>query len=161
MESMDVVKINMPEGCNLILGYSHFIKTVEDLEEIIKTANSSSKYAIIFSEASGERLIRHEGNDEELVKVGIENLKRVACGHTFLIMLRNTFPISILNSIKNCMEVGGIFASTANPLSVIVYRTEQGGSILGVVDGYSPLGVENDQDKEKRRDLLRKIGYKR
>ncbi len=161
MDKIEDISMKVPEGCNIILGYSHFIKTVEDLEEIIKVSNGAAQYGIAFSEASGERLIRHEGNDIELVNTAIENLKLLSCGHTFMIILRNVYPISILNAIKSCMEVGGIFASTANPLNVIVYRSERGGSILGVVDGYSPLGVENNDDKKKRRDLLRNIGYKR
>lgn len=161
MENIEDVHMEFPEGCNLILGYSHFIKTIEDLEEIIRTSNTSAKYGIAFSEASGERLIRHEGNDRELVDMAIDNLKKLGCGHTFMILLRNVYPISVLNAIKSCMEVGNIFASTANPLNVIVYRSERGGSILGVVDGFSPLGVETDEDKKKRRDLLRNIGYKK
>ncbi|MHB1439722.1 MAG: adenosine-specific kinase [Cuniculiplasma sp.] len=161
MSDLEEIKLEIPEGCNMIIGYSHFIKTVEDLEEIIRTVTPGSFYSIAFSEASGERLIRHEGNDEILRKIAINNLRKLSCGHTFIILLKNAFPIAILNAIKNCQEVGNIFAATANPISAIVYRGENGGSVLGVIDGYSPLGVETDSDREKRRDLLRKIGYKR
>lgn len=161
MEGLEEVKMQNPEGCNLILGYSHFIKTVEDLEEIIKTYIPNSKYSITFSEASGERLVRYESNDPELEMAGINNILNLKCGHTFLILIRNAFPIAVLNAIKNCQEVGTVFAATANPISVIVFRGGNGGSILGVIDGFSPLGVETEDDKRKRREFLRKIGYKR
>ncbi len=161
MGNLETVKIDFPEDSNVILGYSHFIKTVEDLEEIIKTSRPDAIYAIVFSEASGERLIRYEGNDEGLIKIGIDNIRKLGCGHTFLIILKNVFPISILNQIKACQEVGRIFAATANPLYAVIYREAERAGILGVIDGYSPVGVETEQDKEKRRALIRKIGYKK
>jgi adenosine/AMP kinase len=161
MEKIQEIPLTFPDGCNIILGYSHFIKTVEDLDEIIKTIIPNSKYSLSFSEASGERLIRYEGNDSELMSIGIENLRQISCGHTFLIILRDAYPISVLNAIKGCQEVGGIFASTANPVTVIIYRGANGGSILGVIDGFSPLEVEGDDDKLKRKELLRRIGYKK
>ncbi len=159
---MDIEEINIeiPENSNIILGYSHFIKTVEDLNEIIKTTIPDSRYAVVFSEASGERLIRYEGNDKSLIDSGIENIKKISSGHTFIILLKNAYPINVLNAIKMCQEVGNIFAATANPLKVIVAKTENGNAILGVSDGFSPLGVETEKDKEKRRKLLRDIGYK-
>ena len=160
MEGIDTVKIEFPEGTNVILGYSHFIKTVEDIVEIILTSRPDAIYAVAFSEASGDRLIRYEGNDKELIDKSIENIKNIGAGHTFLIILKNVFPIAILNQIKQCQEVGRIFASTANPLEVLVYRKDERAGILGVIDGFGPIGVEGEQDKEKRRDLLRKIGYK-
>lgn len=160
MISMDIVEIDMPKDSNVILGYSHFIKTVEDLNEIIKTHIPQAKYAIAFSEASGERLVRHEGNDQELLETAVDTIKRLSAGHTFVIYLRNAFPISILNQIKNCQEVGRIYAATANPLSVVVAKSERGNGIAGVIDGYSPLGVEEEEHKVKRRQFLRDIGYK-
>ncbi|MGP6239576.1 adenosine-specific kinase [Cuniculiplasma sp. SKW4] len=160
MEHIESVKIDFPDGCNVILGYSHFIKTVEDLVEIVRTSRPDAIYAVAFSEASGERLIRYEGNDKDLINYAISNIKNIGAGHTFLIILKNVFPIAILNQIKQCQEVGRIFAATANPLEVIVIRKEDRAGILGVIDGFSPLGIENDQDKEKRKELLRRIGYK-
>ncbi|EQB69903.1 adenosine-specific kinase [Cuniculiplasma divulgatum] len=161
MENIDVVDLENPKGCNLILGYSHFIKTVEDLEEIIKTYIPKASYSITFSEASGDRLVRFESNDPELEETGIKNILNLKCGHTFLILIRDAFPITVLNAIKNCQEVGSVFAATANPISAIVFRGKNGGAILGVIDGFSPLGVETEEDKRKRREFLRNIGYKR
>ncbi|MEM0132458.1 MULTISPECIES: adenosine-specific kinase [Acidiplasma] len=157
---MDEIDIDIPENTNIILGYSHFIKTVEDLNEIIKTTVPQSSYAIVFSEASGERLIRYEGNDEFLINLGIENIRKISAGHTFLIYLKNAYPINVLNAIKLCQEVGTIYAATANPLKVIIARTDNGNAVLGVSDGYSPLGVEDEAAKKKRHKLLRDIGYK-
>ncbi len=157
---IDEINVEIPEDCNVILGYSHFIKTVEDLNEIIKTAMPECKYSIVFSEASGERLIRFEGNDNELIDAGIKNIKNISAGHTFIILLKDAYPINVLNAIKMCQEVGNIFAATANPLKVIIAKTENGNAILGVSDGFSPLGVENEENKEKRRKFLRDIGYK-
>ncbi len=157
MEEIDMI---MPENSNIILGYSHFIKTVEDLTEIIKTSIPECKYAVIFSEASGERLIRYDGNDEELINSGIENIRKLSAGHTFLIFLRRAYPINVLNAIKMCQEVGSIYAATANPLKVILAHTDNGNAVLGVCDGYSPVGIENQDDRKKRYKLLRDIGYK-
>ncbi len=161
MSQVEEVKLDFPDGCNVILGYSHFIKTVEDLTEIIATTRPDASFAIAFSEASGERLIRWDGNNKKLIDIAVENVKRIGAGHTFLIILENVFPISIMNQIKNCQEVGRIFAATSNPLYVLVYRNMQGGGVMGVVDGYSPLGVENEVDIDKRKSLLRRIGYKK
>ncbi len=161
MSQIEEVKLDFPEGCNVILGYSHFIKTVEDLTEIIATSRPDASYAIAFSEASGDRLVRWDGNNKKLIDIATENIKRIGAGHTFLIILENVFPISILNQIKNCQEVGRIFAATSNPLYVLVYRNKQGGGVVGVVDGYSPLGIESEADIEKRISLLRRIGYKK
>lgn len=160
MVATEIVDIELPQGSNVILGYSHFIKTVEDLNEIIATHLPQAKYAIAFSEASGERLVRWESNDDELKDKAIDAISMLSAGHTFLIFLRNAFPISILNQIKNCQEVGRIFAATANPLSVVIARSERGNGVLGVIDGSSPVGVENEENKNKRRRFLRDIGYK-
>lgn len=160
MVSVEIVEIDMPKDSNIILGYSHFIKTVEDLNEIIHVYAPQATYAIAFSEASGDRLIRFEGNDQELLETAVDGIKRLSAGHTFIIYLRNAFPISILNQIKNCQEVGRIFAATANPLSVVIAKSERGNGILGVIDGYSPVGVEEEGNKSKRRKFLRDIGYK-
>ncbi len=156
----ETIDIDIPENANVIVGYSHFIKTVEDLNEIIRTSMPSCRYSIAFSEASGDRLIRYEGNDNELVSAGIEVIKKISAGHTFVIYLRDAYPINVLNAVKQCQEVGTIFAATANPLSIIVYRGKNGNGILGVIDGYSPIGVENESDRARRKEFLRKIGYK-
>ncbi len=159
---MDIVTVDMviPLEANIIVGYSHFIKTVEDLNEIIHTTVPGARYSIAFSEASGRKLVRFEGNDDELIKAGIDNIKNLSSGHTFIVLLRNAFPINVLNQIKQCQEVGRIFAATANPLKVIVARTDSGNGILGVIDGESPVGVESEADKKERREFLRTIGYK-
>lgn len=160
MVSTEIVDIELPKDSNVILGYSHFIKTVEDLNEIIATHAPQAKYAIAFSEASGERLVRWEANDDELRDKAIGAILELSAGHTFLIFLRDAFPISILNQIKNCQEVGRIFAATANPLSVALVKSDRGNGVIGVIDGSSPLGTENEENKNRRRRFLRDIGYK-
>lgn len=155
-----VVKINIPEGCNIILGQTHFIKTAEDLYEIIATTVPQARFGIAFTEASGPCLIRTEGNDNELISACVRNLQEIGAGHIFCILLKNAFPINILNPIKNCPEVCRIYCATANPLQVIVASTEQGNGILGVIDGFPPKGIETEEDKKNRRGFLRKIGYK-
>jgi adenosine/AMP kinase len=154
------VRINMPEGGNIIIGQTHFIKTAEDLYEIITTTASNARFGIAFTEASGPCLIRTEGNDSELVRICVENLKTMGAGHVFCILLREAFPIQVLNAVKACQEVCTVYCATANPLEVIVAESEQGRGILGVIDGFPPRGVETDDDKAKRKDFLRKIGYK-
>lgn len=155
------VKLEFPEGINVILGYSHFIKTVEDIYEIITTAVPGAVFGLAFSEASGDRLIRFEGTDDELTKIAVDNLKRLASGHTFMVLLKNFYPINILNALKHCQEVGGIFAATANPTEVILAKGENGNGVLGVIDGFSPLGVEDENDRNTRRKFLRTINYKK
>jgi adenosine/AMP kinase len=159
---MDIksVKIDFPEGCNIIIGQTHFIKTAEDLYEIIATTVPQTKFGIAFTEASGPCLIRKEGNDPELIDICVRNLKEIGAGHVFFITLRDAFPINILNPIKNCPEVCGIYCATANPVEVVVAETVQGRGIMGVIDGYSPKGVEDDSQVSERRNFLRKIGYK-
>jgi adenosine/AMP kinase len=156
----EVIRIDIPEGCNIILGQTHFIKTAEDLYEIIATTVPHARFGIAFSEASGQCLIRTEGNDNELISMCIKNIEAIGAGHIFCILLKNAFPINVLNQIKNCPEVCRIFCATANPLEVIVVKTQQGKGVIGVVDGFSPKGVEQSDDKAQRREFLRKIGYK-
>jgi hypothetical protein len=155
------VPLSFPEGCNIILGQSHFIKTAEDLYETLVTGCPHAKFGIAFCEASGPCLIRVEGNDPELKKCAAENAISLGAGHTFVILLRDAFPINILNAVKGCQEVCQIFCATANPLEVIVAETGQGRGVLGVVDGFAPKGVETQADARTRTDFLRKIGYKR
>jgi hypothetical protein len=157
---LKVVKMEIPEGCNIILGQTHFIKTTEDLYEIIATTIPQAKFGIAFTEASGPCLIRTEGNDSELINVCIKNVQTLAAGHVFCIILKNAFPINVLTQIKNCPEVCRIFCATANPLEVVAAETNQGKGILGVIDGFPPKGVEGAEDKAHRKDFLRKIGYK-
>ncbi len=159
---MDVntIPISIPDGCNLILGQSHFIKTAEDLYEILATTVPHARFGIAFNEASGPCLIRTEGNDAALVDSCVDVLKRIGAGHVFCIFLRNAFPVAVLPAIKNCPEVCRIFCATANPLEVMVGSTAQGKGILGVIDGFSPRGVETPADRAARKEFLRKIGYK-
>lgn len=154
------VKINIPDDCNIILGQTHFIKTAEDLYEIIATTAPQAKFGIAFTEASGPCLIRTEGNDDELIDTCVKNLQKIGAGHVFCILLKNAFPINVLNPIKNCPEVCRIYCATANPLEVVVASTEQGNGIIGVIDGFPPKGVEGEEDKKNRKEFLRKIGYK-
>lgn len=156
-----VEKLTIPEGANLILGQSHFIKTVEDLYEILVGTVPGSKFGLAFSESSGECLIRVEGNDPELMAAATENAQKLAAGHTFNILLRNAFPINILNAVKLCPEVCRIFCATANPVEVILAQTDQGRGILGVVDGLSPKGVEGEDGRTWRHGILRQFGYKK
>jgi len=158
---LKVVKLLLPEGANLILGQSHFIKTVEDLYEILVGAVPGIKFGLAFCESSGDCLIRVEGNDPELMAAATENAQNLAAGHTFNILLRDAFPINVLNAIKMCQEVCRIFCATANPVEVILAQTEQGRGILGVVDGLSPKGVEDDAGRAWRQEILRKFGYKK
>lgn len=155
------VRIEYPNDCNIIIGQAHFIKTVEDLYEIIATTVPQARFGIAFNEASGPCLIRNEGNDDELVECCTTVLKAIGAGHIFCILLRDAYPINILNQIKNCPEVCHIYCATANPLQVLVASNLQGWGIIGVIDGFPPNGVEKDKDRQERHDLLRRIGYKR
>jgi len=155
-----VVKIENPEELNVILGQSHFIKTIEDIHEALITSCPGIKFGLAFNEASGPCLVRYSGNDDELVKLAVKNAKNVGAGHFFIIFLKDAFPINVLNKIKMVPEVVRIFAASANPMEVVVYETEQGRAVLGVVDGFSPKGVEGKEDIKKRKELLRKFGYK-
>jgi adenosine/AMP kinase len=155
------VRIDIPEGCNIILGQTHFIKTAEDLYEIMAGSVPGAKFGIAFTEASGPCLIRTEGNDDGLVRLSVTALEALGAGHVFCIYLKNAFPINVLNQIKNCPEVCRVFCATANPLEVVVAAMPQGKGILGVIDGLSPKGVEGADDRQQRRDMLRRFGYKR
>ena len=158
---LKAVRLEIPEGGNIILGQTHFIKTVEDLYEAIVTTVPGMKFGIAFNEASGACLTRVEGNDEELQRVAVENATALGAGHIFVILVKEGYPINILNRIKDVPEVCNILCATANPVEVVVAQTEQGRGILGVVDGFSPKGVEGEADVAWRKNLLRKIGYKR
>jgi adenosine/AMP kinase len=155
------IKLEIPEGSNLILGQTHFIKTVEDIYEIMAGSVPGAKFGLAFCESSGECLIRFDGNDDELKKSAVENAQKIGAGHTFLLLIQNAFPINVLNSIKMCQEVCTIFCATANPVEVIIAETEQGRGILGIIDGSSPKGVEGEEGVAWRKDILRKLGYKR
>jgi hypothetical protein len=158
---LKTVRLIIPEGANIILGQSHFIKTVEDLYEIIVGIVPGAKFGLAFSESSGECLIRSEGNDPQLTAAATRNASLMAAGHTFNILLQDAFPINILNAIKMCPEVCRIFCATANPVEVILAQTEQGRGILGVVDGESPRGMEDEAGRAWRHEILRKFGYKK
>lgn len=154
------IGVQVPDGCNIILGQTHFIKTAEDLYEIMITAVPQAKFGIAFTEASGPCLIRAEGNDDDLIDACVKTLRDVGAGHVFCIIMKNAFPINVLSSIKNCQEVCGIYCATANPVEILVASTGQGNGIIGVVDGFPPKGIETAEDKMHRKDFLRKIGYK-
>ncbi len=157
---LSAVKIEKPAEINFILAHSHFIKTVEDVYETLIEAVSGIKFGLAFCEASGPKKIRFEGNDEEMIRLSVNNAKKVAAGHSLFIFLKNAYPINVLNRLKNISEITRIFCATANPVEVIVAQTKQGRAILGVVDGGSPLDVENEKDKKERKEFLKKIGYK-
>ncbi|MER3493101.1 MAG: hypothetical protein C4323_12660 [Mastigocladus sp. ERB_26_2] len=159
MELKSVV-MEIPEGSNIIIGQTHFIKTVEDLYEIMVGTSPQAKFGIAFCEASGVCLIRVAGNDRNLEEVATKNAQNIAAGHSFIILLKEAYPINFLNAIKQCPEVCNIYCATANPVQVIVAETEQGRGIMGVVDGFSPKGVESAEDVKARKELLRKFGYK-
>jgi adenosine/AMP kinase len=157
---LEVVAFEKPEDVNVIFGMSHFIKTVEDLHEAMVTAAPGITFGVAFCEASGERLIRRSGNDEELVGLAVANLGKVGAGHTFLIAMRNGFPINVMHAVRAVPEVCSIFCATANEVQVIVAETERGRGVMGVIDGEPPLGVEDDAGVAWRTGFLRKIGYK-
>jgi len=157
---LKTVKIEKPSEINFILGQSHFIKTVEDLHEAAVASAPGIKFGVAFCEASGDCLIRFSGNDEEMVELAKSNAAAIGAGHSFIIFLREAFPIHILNAVKAVPEVCGIFCATANPVEVIVAVSKQGRGILGVIDGEKPKGTEDEKGKAWRHDILRKFGYK-
>jgi adenosine/AMP kinase len=157
---LKTVNLEIPVGSNLILGQTHFIKTVEDLYEIMVGISSQVKFGIAFCEASAACLIRITGNDESLQAVATKNAKSISAGDIFIIVIKDAYPINFLNAIKQCPEVCNIYCATANPVQVILAETEQGRGILGVIDGFSPKGVEGNEDIKTRQELLRYIGYK-
>lgn len=155
-----IIKLQKPDDVNLILGQAHFIKTVEDLHEIIAGSGTGARFGLAFSEASGPCLVRVSGNDSELIEMTKNNALALSAGHSFIIFLRNAYPINILKDVKNVPEVCRIFCATSNPVEVIVAESEQGSGILGVIDGSGPRGVETDKDISERKQLLRDFGYK-
>ncbi len=159
--NLEAVALEIPAECNLVAGQSHFIKTVEDLAEIVVTTVPGAHFGLAFCEASGPCLIRTEGDTPALVEAAVANARRVGAGHTFYLLLKGAYPINLLNAVKQCPEVAHVFCATANPVQLLVAATEQGRGVIGVVDGASPRGVEDDAAREQRRSFLRKIGYKR
>jgi adenosine/AMP kinase len=159
---MDIksVKLTVPEDSNIIVGQTHFIKTVEDIYEIMAGSVPGVEFGLAFCEASGPCLIRTEGNSRELIDVAVKNAQAVSAGHVFFLVMRKAFPINVLNAIKACQEVCSIFCATANPVEVIVAEGPLGSGILGVIDGSSPKGVETAEDREDRKKMLRKFSYK-
>ncbi|MDD2227863.1 MAG: adenosine-specific kinase [Candidatus Cloacimonetes bacterium] len=153
--------LSFPSDCNVILGQSHFIKTVEDIYEVMVTSVPGVKFGLAFCEASGPCLVRKDGTDSELIELAVENMLRLGAGHSFLVIMRNAFPINVLPGIKDCREVCNIFCATANPVEVILAESEQGRGILGVIDGSSPKDIELDTAISHRKRFLRDIGYKR
>lgn len=158
---LKLVEIKNPEALNIVIGQSHFIKTVEDLYEALVQSSPNLKFGIAFCEASGKTLIRHDGNDQELRDLAISNAEFIGAGHCFVIVVKDGFPINFLNAVKSVPEVCRIFCATANPLQVIVAQSEQGRGIMGVIDGNSPKGIEVESDIAWRNDFLKQIGYKR
>ncbi len=157
---LKTVKIETPKDCNVVVGMSHFIKTVEDLYEALVNSVPNIRFGIGFCESSGPCLVRCEGNDEELKKLASQKALELGCGHYFIIFMKNAYPINVLQRIKQVPEVCSIYAATANPLEIIVAETEQGRGILGVIDGMKSKGIETDKDIKARKEFLRKIGYK-
>ncbi|MEW5761390.1 MAG: adenosine-specific kinase [Candidatus Thermoplasmatota archaeon] len=157
---LKTLRIEKPEGINIIIGQSHFIKTVEDLYEAIVNSVPTSKFGLSFCESSGPCLIRSEGNDDELKKLAEKNAFSLSCGHSFIIFMKNCYPINVLNAIKNVPEVCNIYCATANDVDVVIAETKDGRGILGVIDGFKSKGIEENKDKEERKKFLRNIGYK-
>jgi len=156
-----VVDLSPPEGAQLIIGQAHFIKTVEDLYETLATSSPSAKFGVAFCESSGPALVRFDGNDEELTKTASEMAMRLSAGHSFIILLRGIFPVNVLNRVKGVEEVTTVYCATGNSVRVLVADTGEGRAVLGVADGIRPKGLETEEDKLKRKEFLRSIGYKR
>ncbi|HTM89831.1 MAG TPA: adenosine-specific kinase [Terriglobales bacterium] len=161
MLELQSVRMALPADANIIVGQSHFIKTVEDLYEAVVTTVPQARFGVAFNESSGPCLTRSEGNDEELRSAAVQNAQALGAGHVFVLLLRHAYPINLLAAVRNTAEVCSIFCATANPVEVIVARSEQGGGVLGVIDGSAPKGVEGPAEVTARHDFLRKIGYKR
>ena len=155
-----LVDIKKDEEHNVIIGHTHFIKTIEDVYEALVTSVPGIKFGVAFCEASQKRLIRHSGTDEELEKIAIENAERIGAGHTFVIILGNAYPINVMKDLKSVDEIVGIYCATANPVKVVVAEEGEQRAVIGVMDGLTPLGVEGDEDIKERKEFLRKIGYK-
>jgi uncharacterized protein len=155
-----LVPLDVPQDLNVIVGESHFIKSAEDIYEAIVNSVPGIRFGLAFCEASGPRLVRVEGSDEDLRNLASKSALKIGAGHTFVIFLKGAYPINVLNALKNVSEVCNIFCATANPVQVVVAQSEQGRGILGVIDGSSPLGIEKEEDARDRRAFLKKIGYK-
>lgn len=158
--SIDVVPVDKPEDMNVIIGQTHFIKSVEDLHEALVSVGPHLRFGLGFCEASGPRLVRVTGNDDELARLSARNAMAIGAGHAFIVLLRDGFPVNVLNQIKMVPEVCTVYCATANPVDVLVAVTDRGRGVVGVIDGAPPLGIETDADKRARHDLLRQIGYK-
>jgi len=158
---LKLVGMEIPEGCNLILGQAHFIKTVEDLYEAMVNAVPGVKFGVAFCEASQDCLIRWDGNDRALIDAAVGNARQIGAGHVFAVVFREAYPINVLPKVRECHEVVGLYCATANPVQVVVAEGAQGRGVLGVIDGSSPIGVEDETHQAHRREFLRKIGYKR
>jgi uncharacterized protein len=156
---LEAVPVRKPDDVNVILGQAHFIKTVDDLHEVLVQTTPSARFGLAFCESSGPRLVRRSGNDPELVRLAVDHARAIGAGHSFIVFLRDVFPVSVLNAVKAVPEVCHVFCATGNPVQVLVASTEIGRGIVGVVDGGAPLGVESDADVDERRALLRKLGY--
>ncbi|MBF6191786.1 adenosine-specific kinase [Nocardia sp. CDC186] len=157
---LTAVRIDKPDDLNVIIGQSHFIKTVEDLHEALVGVGPHLRFGLAFCEASGPRLVRHSGNDDALTELATKNAVAIGAGHCFVVFLREGYPVNVLNAVRQVPEVCGIYCATANPVEVLIAETELGRGIIGVVDGAAPLGVEDADDQAARRQLLRQIGYK-
>lgn len=157
----EIVPIRKPEDANIVIGQTHFIKSAEDLYEAMVNSVPGARFGVAFCEASGPRLVRVEGNDQELMACAAENAMRVGAGHTFFVVMRNAYPVNVLYRIKQVPEVCTIFCATANEVEIAVAESSRGRGIIGVIDGQPPLGVETDSDAKERKEFLRKIGYKR
>jgi uncharacterized protein len=161
MLNLESVRMEFPSDANIIIGQSHFIKTVEDVYEAIATTVPQAKFGLAFNESSGPCLTRSEGNDEELRSAAIQNARALAAGHVFVVLIRNAFPINVLHAVRNVPEVCNIFCATSNPVEVVIARGGQGAGVMGVIDGSAPKGIEGPDDVGARHSFLRKIGYKR
>ncbi len=161
MPELKTVRMELPADSNIIVGQSHFIKTVEDLYEAVATTVPQARFGLAFNESSGPCLTRADGNDEELKQAAIRNAQALGAGHVFVLLLRQAYPINVLHRVRDAAEVVNLFCATANPVEVVVARSAQGRGVLGVIDGSPPKGVESEEDVQARRELLRKIGYKR
>lgn len=158
---LELVDVEFPEGANVIIAQSHFIKTVEDVYEALVSTVPGIRFGIAFNEASGPRLTRTEGNDAKLTSIASENASRIGVGHLLIILIQNAFPINVMPSLKAVTEITTVYCATSNPLKVVVLRQDGGAALIGVMDGHSPLGVEKEQDKRERHDFLRRIDYKK
>jgi uncharacterized protein len=160
MFEFESIKLEPPKDCNVILGMAHFIKTAEDLYEALVNSVPNIKFGLAFCESSGPCLVRHEGNDDELRRMAAEKAYEISCGHSFVIYMKNAYPVNVLDKVKNVPEVCSIFAATANPLEIVIAETGQGRGIMGVIDGFKSKGIETEENIKERREFLRKIGYK-